>query len=82
MVMGAETGRVCLGRGFRYSSGVLSHSIRGTPHGGQSSIGSSYRDEAPVPLTWKDSVNGLWICVMIGETTDGVLCLIYWRHRR
>ena len=34
------------------------------------------------PLTWSDSANGLRICLMIGETTESVDCLMYLRHRR
>jgi hypothetical protein len=37
----------------------------------------SHRNQAPAPLTWSDSANGLRTCLIVGETTDGGDCLAY-----
>jgi hypothetical protein len=61
---------------------VLSHSTRGRSRESEASTVPSYRDEAAALLTWLHSTNGMWICLMIDETTDGADCLVHLRHRR
>jgi len=63
------------------STSVLSHPNRGTSRKGEASASPSHQDEAPAPLTWWDSTNGLRTCLMIGEAIDGAGYLTHLRHR-